>query len=941
MKRWIILFSGVLLAFSLRAQQHRLSGAVTDAGDNSPLPGSTVIVTQPGEDHTGQGTVTDERGRFFFTVKDGTYNLRISFVGFKTYTAEITIAGTDKDMGVIPLLQDVTRLGEVKVEEKAPMAVQMGDTTQYNADAFKVNPDANAENLIEKMPGVVVQDGKLQAQGEEVKKVLVDGKPFFGEDPNAALKNIPAEIIDKIQIFDEKSEPARFTGFDDGQTTKTVNIITKLEYRNGKFGRVYGGYGTNDRYSAGGVINFFDDDQKISVLGQTNNVNQQNFSQEDLVGVMSSSGRRGGFRGGPPPGGGPPRGGGGNPSGGRAGGDAADFMVGSQSGISQTHAAGINYTDKWGEKTNVTGSYFFNNTHNEAGTALHRDYLLTEDAGQLYNESEISGSDDYNHRFNVRMDYEIDDNNSILLRPRFSFQQNDGVSLTEAVTSQNGLSLNQAFTDFSSDLAGWNFGNEILYRHIFKKEGRTLSLRLDQNFNDNNGSSDLYSEYFSLNGSLSDTADQYSGSDKYERAFGGNLMYTEPLAENYQLMISGGSGYSFNDSDRKTWNPDDITGSYTIVDTLLSNEFRSDYTTHEGGAGIRYNKKKINFMVRMAYEYAELKTEQILPEEGNLRRTYNNLLPMAMFMYRPSRSENLRIFYRTSTSAPTIDQLQDVPDNSNPLQITTGNPELKQQLRNMLFLRYSKTDTGKGRVFFAMIRGTLTHNYIGNQTLTSVKDTVLPNGIPWTNGAQLIQPVNLNGYYNLNSFITYGFPVVRLKSNLNVSLSAGYSRIPGIIGTGTNYAHTPSWGMLAALSSNISDKLDFTLSSNSQFSYSSNTLGSQLNSSYFNQQSKVRLFWNFWQGMVFRTDMSHQFYTGLSEGYNENFWLWNLGLGYKFMKNRQAEINVSLYDVLDQNKSISRSVTDSYVEDSRTETLQRYLMVSFTYNIRMFRGNDG
>ncbi|MCD4734403.1 MAG: TonB-dependent receptor family protein, partial [Bacteroidales bacterium] len=891
----------ILLALSLLAtivsysQSYRLSGIVTETSDQKPLPGSTVILTVEGEDYSGQGTVTDSDGNFHFLVKTGIYNLQISFVGYKTYKKEVEITETDIDLGNISLEEEVTQLDEFQITEQTPQATQIGDTTQFNAESFKVNPDADAENLIEKMPGVIIQDGKVQVQGEDVQQVLVDGKRFFGDDPNTALKTIPAEIIDKIQVFDQQSEQAKFTGFDDGETTKTINIVTKLEYRNGKFGNVYAGAGTDDRYMAGGSLNIFDNDRKISLLGQSNNINKQNFSSEDLLGVMSSSGRRGrGFRpggGGPPPGG---RSGGRPPGRGGSGGDVNDFKVNQQGGITQTHATGINYTDKWGENIDVTGSYFFNYGDNLSESFLTREYVAVSETKQLYDENDVTDSRNINHRANLRFDYKINENNSILFRPKFTFQDNNGLSLTDAATRLDNQLLNISTNNFKSDLNAWNFTNDLLYRHKFGKKGRTLSVRLRQDLNDNKGNSFQFSQYSSFDTFIYDTVDQSAELDKYERSFTGNLMYTEPLGDNKQLQINYRGSYSNNKSDKETWNFSETTNDYTQLDTILTNKFKNTYTTNEAGTGIRYNKGKMQIMVRASYQISDLRNNRLFPEEESLDRQFNSILPMAMMRYRFSRSKNLRIMYRTNTSAPSIDDLQDVADNSNPLQITIGNPALDQQTQHNMFMRYSAVNTEKNTVFFAMIRGAYTDNYIGNQTLTAKRDTVLDNGIQWLAGSQLIQPVNLDGYFNVRSFITYGIPVEVLKSNFNFNLSAGYTRTPGLIGRETNYAHNPSWGLGLVLSSNISEKLDFTLSTNSQYGYVTNTLNTGQNSHYLNNLGKFKIYWNFWKNLVYRTDLNHQYYTGLSEGYNENFWLWNMSFGWKFLKNKEAEVTLAV-----------------------------------------------
>lgn len=289
----------------------------------------------------------------FKKLPAGTYTLQISYVGYKTYKEAVIIPSSGEKKVNVTMREDVNLLDEVSVNVRATRAEQKGDSLLYNAEAFKVMQGSSAEDLLAKMPGIVVEGGSIQAQGEEVKKVLVDGKEFFDGDVNLAIKNLPSDIIAGIEVFDKKSEQAEFTGFDDGEEIKTINIVTKGGFRQGTFGEVSAGYGTEDRYKVNGNVNFFNEDRRISLLGMSNNVNQQNFSQEDLAGVMSSgaSGKR--------------RGGGRNGGrGGAFGGNASDFMVGSTGGVTSSNGLGINYVDQWGEKWKVTGSYFFNQSDN-------------------------------------------------------------------------------------------------------------------------------------------------------------------------------------------------------------------------------------------------------------------------------------------------------------------------------------------------------------------------------------------------------------------------------------------------------------------------------------------------------------------------------------------------------------------------------------------------
>ncbi|EDO25737.1 predicted protein, partial [Nematostella vectensis] len=378
-------------------------------------------------------------------------------------------------------------LQDVIVKTKQRRVEIMGDTTQVNADAYKVNRDATTEDLLTKMPGVTTTGGTLKVNGEDVKEVLVDGKPFFGSDPNAAIKNLPAEVIDKIQVFNKQSDQSQFTGFDDGNSQKAINIITKAGKNNGQFGKVYGGYGTDNRYSAGGNINIFNGDQRISIIGLSNNINQQNFSNEDLLGVMSASGNQG--RGGPRGG----RGGGAPPRRPSSGTDISDFMVGSQNGITQSNSIGINYSDNWDKKVKASGSYFYNSTNNNNETNLNREYILS-DTSLMYNEESVTESKNQNHRLNMRIEYDIDSYNSLIISPRISIQNNNTSSLLDGYSFYTSDVIDsRTENNTGADKLGYNLSNDLLYRHKFKKQGRTLSVMARTQVNNSDGDGSTYS----------------------------------------------------------------------------------------------------------------------------------------------------------------------------------------------------------------------------------------------------------------------------------------------------------------------------------------------------------------------------------------------------------------------------------------------------------------
>jgi hypothetical protein len=906
----------LLLTTLTYAQSYNVTGKIVDENDDNVI-GANVILGNA-TDSLFKAISTDQYGNFKLeNVPQGSYKLKVSYIGFKTFSQEVFVRG-NIGLGKITIETDNVQLSEVEIVEQILTVVQKEDTTEINADAFKTNPDATAEDLLKKMPGVTSTNGKISAQGEVITEVLVDGRPFFGNDPNAALKTLPAEVIAKIQIYDKESEQSQLTGVSDGQTTKTINIITKSNMRSGEFGKIYAGYGYDNKYAAGGNMNFFKNARRVSIIAQTNNVNQQNFSNDDLLGVMGSGG--GGRRGG-------------------GGGSSGDFLVNAQNGISTTHAFGVNYSDKWGEKVDVSGSYFFNLSDNNSKQNLTRTFLSdANDFDQTYSETDSSKSRNINHRINLKLDYKIDEYKNLTIEPRLTIQQNAGSQTIFGQNIASSLLLNSTDYNFASDLTAIDFNGRVSYRQRFEKKGRSFSISLNSGYNENTGNSDLLSRnnYFT-NVSLSDTLDQNAdlNNDGWEAS--ARVMYTEPLGEKAVIYADYNASIQRTNADKKTYDFEEATQSYSALNSTLSNEFVSDYLTQKAGLGVRFGDRgKMMVVAGLGVQWSELTNELVYPTADNISRTFVNLIPFAMVRKNFSKSENLRFFYRVNTNPPSISQLQNVINNSNPLKLQTGNADLEQQVQHRLSLRYNKTNTENSSIFYATISADLRENYIGNSTFVARQDTLLADGIVLGRGGQLIMPVNLKGYFNINGFVTYGFPIKPLKTNLNFNISAGYNTQPGLISGIENFSNTATAGIGITLSSNISEKIDFTLTSMSNMNQSTNTASGFATTQYFNQMSTGSLNLILGEKWVFQTDLVHNYYSGLSDGFNQNYFLWNMSLGRKFLKDNRGDLRFKVYDLLNQNTSISRNVTPAYIEDVQTVVLQRYIMAIFTYDIRNF-----
>ena len=918
-----------LISSNVNAQS--VTGILQDAGDKTSISNATVKLSKSDADLNPFITTTNLQGSFIFNkVPNGNYTLTVTSVGFGDFKKEVAVNGENVNLGHVSISKKAETLATVVISGDPPVR-QKNDTLEFAASQYKVNPDATTEDLIRKMPGITVDktSGAVTAMGETVQKVTVDGRDFFGTDATATLRNLPAEIIDKIQVFDKLSDQAQLTGFDDGNTTKSINIVTKKDMRNGNFGRIYAGYGTDDRYSAGGNVSFFNNARRISLVGLLNNVNLQNFSSQDLLGVTSTGNRGGGGqRGG---------GGGGNF---RGGGNTSNFTVGQQNGIAKTDAFGINYSDAWGKKIDVTGSYFFNNSNTSNNQNISQQNIITKDSSNYYDENTLSDNKNSNNRVNFRLTYKIDSSNSILVTSNLNFQNSNSVNFVNGtnyldVNKQNMLS--KTVNDINSRNWGNNLSNQILYRHAFPKRGRSISFGINANFGDKNGQNYLtaVNTYFKST-TLTDSLQQLSDQKSYNKQYSFNLVYTEPVGKKAQVQLNYNPSFQTNSADQETNNYDISSAKYSNLDTSLSNKFDNTYNTQNTGITYRLGDRNNMVSAGLSYQYSELKSNQVFPQISYINNSYSNILANAFARFKLSSQSNLRIIYRSSVSAPSVTQLQNVINNSNQFFYSTGNPDLQQQYTNNLITRYTYTNTAKSQSIFANIFFQTINDYVANATYTASKDSALSKTITLFKGSQISKPVNLNGYISARSFFTFGMPLKFIKSILNWNAGLSYAKLPGLINNVDNISNAYNYNLGAVLASNISEYVDFTLSYSANINNVKNSIQPSLNNNYFTQSAGIAANLLTKKGLFFSNDLSNQYYKGLAGGYNTNYWLWNMAVGQKFLKNEMGELKLSVFDLLKQNKSITRNVTDSYIQDVQNQVLQQYFMLTFTYKLKTF-----
>jgi hypothetical protein len=911
----VLLCLFLLAGFKSLSQTFPVSGRVTDGADQTALPGATVLLLHLPDSARVGVSVTDTGGRFTFSSPTGSYLVKVSFTGFQALQRRIVVADKPLVLGDLGLRLDSKTLGTVEITGKVPMSVQKGDTTEFNAKAFKTHPDANSDELIEKIPGMVIEEGKVKSNGEDIRKVTVDGRDFFGADAMATLKNLPAEVIDKIQVFDEKSEQARLSGVDDGVINRSINIVTRVDRRNGWFGKVAAGLGNKERYQLGGNLNVFKPTRRMSLNGTTNNINQQSFSTVDFLGAGVRGGRNGG---------------GGSDFGGGFGGG---------NGNNQNNSLGLNYTEEIGKKIKLQGSYVGNYTDNRGLENAYRVFSRPE-INRTDNQSsaETFSRQNMSHRLDMRFEYQIDSANTLFVQPNIAFQMNKNLSDETSLAFYQDDTVNTQVSNNHNKSRGYNLSNQLIFRHQFAKPGRSASIGVNVGASDNMADNFTYANtQYRRDGRLTRSVrDQLRANKGEGLSFSTNISYTEPLSKTSRLSVSYKGSTSENNADRRTYNDSEAGGDYRDFLELQSNTFNNNAFAHQAGLGYHYFNARFNVQVQAAYQYSELDNKNIFPRQLHMSRAFTRMVPSASLQYRFSRHKNLRFNFSSNTSDPALSQLQDVVTSTNVLRIRKGNPNLQQVYRHTFRWQYSAANPTRSTNFNANVSGTLTRGQIVNYVFNNNTETdttimgqhLVPRG-------QLILPVNLNGQYNVQSHVNYGMRIKPLKSNLNVDFSGTYNQSPSILNDTTSFTFSQSYRMGLSLTSNISGNLDFNLSSRPSYSYSYNTQ-TDLEASNFRMDNRVRLTWLLRKGYVFQTDLTQRMNRGLSAGYNLNREMVNISVAKKVFRKQQGDIRLSVFDALKENTGINRNIGSTYYEDVQSTVLQRYYMLTFSYSIRKF-----
>lgn len=1003
MKRLLLVLIALMSLSAVFAQQRgKVTFSLLDAEKKTGVMGAVIEVYPTSKPDEKKYYTSGANGWVEFSSAYGEYTLVASFLGYDDLSKTFKVGTTNVSLGKLYIAEGATKIETVVKEVQAFRTSQNADTLSYNASAFKVAADADVEGLLKKMPGITINNGSVEAQGETIQKIFVDGKEFFGEDVSTAIKSLPAEAVDKVEVINKLSDQAEFSGMDDGEGYKAINIVTKSNMRQGQFGKMYAGLGYqpdadastfNPKYTVGGNVNMFQGDSRLSVIGLFNNINQQNFSFEDILGVNGSSGMGGG----------------------RRGGGVGDYMVRPQKGVALVNSLGLNYTDEWGRRKNVKfqGSYFFNNTSTKNFSENDTWYESPSPYGTKHTEGASSNTNN-NHRFNARLDWKISRNQSLMSRTSFSYQGYKPLSATAGYTNadsdykeagerRQGLAFLMNTTDNYS--YGYNFNQFLQYRVKLGKPGRTMTVdgRFRYSSNDatkRTGSNNaptiaysdddtseywtLYNQYFgegkdwtemSKNPLLYDPLHQYIlvPSDTYN--VNASLQYNEPLSTSSQLSLQYRLSYKEEYKDQRAWytgeDYDPLGPTATQNDNMTLNS-KSGYWTHRIGPGFRYSEGKNRLVLNLYYQRSMLNGTIINGADQKSiidNKTFNNFTYFGMFNFAFNSENSIRMFFRSGTNEPSITQLQTIFDVSDPKYLSVGNINLDPAFTHSINFHYINSNMEKGRTFMWMFMFRYTQDYISQSTLYNSDGWELPDTygnieIPRDKDGNKYKPTelssyeNLDGYVQLRTHLSYGLPLSFMKCNLNLMAGVSYSITPSAVYVPgqssedllknmenhifyTNRAKNIGYDAQVTLGSNISENIDFTVQWSGTYNQAWNTsasdiLGSNYTNNYFEHTASGNLKWVFWKGFTLTTAVSYTQYVGFTQDYNEHYLLWNIYLGKKVFKNKRGEVQIGVNDIFNQNKGFQRNTGSGYTQNLTNSVIGRYFSIQFVYNLRHF-----
>ena len=917
-KNTVTLVILLFISFSAFSQKTTISGILTDGTEKTPVYNSVVALLTPKDSILYAFTRSDKKGSFDLkNVKAGNYIVMTSHRQYADYLEDITVSETAKNLGTINLVSKINALREVII--KTGSIRIKGDTTSYRASDFVVSANANVEELLKKLPGIQVdKNGAIKAMGETVQKVLVDGEEFFGDDPGMAVKNLRADAVKEVQVFDKKSDQAEFTGIDDGETKKTINLKLKEDKKKGYFGKIDGanepGTGSDSRYNTNLMFSSFKGKRKISAFLLNGNTGQDGLSWQDSD-----------------------RFGGGNNNVSMSmdddgnvdyewtgGNNDEEPNVDTQNGFIKNTNAGLQYSNKWNDKQtlNLTPNYnnqiYTNNNNRKTQTPVGETQLIE-------NTSKVSNVNRSNFKLNAIYDIKLDTLNSLRITAKTNFYDTESDEFTSGnTTGSDGLLKNKQLKTFTTDSYKTSLSASILFKHKFAKPRRTFSVNASGNTLSSDANNFLKSSNESYeNGDFSNRVDldQNKIDEKTSQNLNVNVTYTEPIAKKFAMQFAYQVTQNKGESDYLTYNYSDLTGEYDVLVNSLSNQFNQTIITNKPNIKLSYNSKKINYNFGTGIGFTSFDLEdQTLNKE--YKRNYTNFFPTANFTYKYKSNSNLRINYQGATKQPTLNQLQPLRDNQDFFNQTLGNPDLKQSFTNSFNLFNSTYSILTETHFYQSLSYRTTSNLISYSRVID-PETALT----------ITKPINTNGNYSVNLYIGYGFKLKKLDLQVSLNPNINYNKSVNSINLSTNDSKTLNSGFAVYLNKSKAKKYDISLSNNFSNSrnatsqndeiksFNTNNLGLDIGV-YFREKWKLSTDYN-----LFTRQKTEDFQDNLTNQ------LWNARLQRTF-KNDEFTAYILVNDILNQNIGIRRYVYENSITEEQNSRLKRYAMIGFTWNFK-------
>jgi hypothetical protein len=891
-----------------------IKGTISDTLNKQSLHKAVVSILRAKDSILVKFTRTDEKGHFEIkNLPAGKYVLLSSFPNYADYTDMIAIVDTTGiDLGHISMITKAHLLEEVVVKQTISAIKLKGDTTEYKADSFHVQANATVEELLKKLPGIQVdKNGQITAQGQKVQKVLVDGEEFFGDDPTLVTQNIRADMVDKVQVFDKKSDQATFTGIDDGEKSKTINLKLKDDKKKGYFGKIESGAATDGYYDNRLMFNKFRKKEKISFYGILSNTGKIGLNWQEQRGYGDNStniqfdDNGNGFVDG------------------SAGRDDLESWGGTYNGqgYPKVITGGAHYNNKWGDdKQSINGNYKAMDLTVTGSSNTNTQYILPDTL--YYNtQKQVFNNRITRNKGNIVYETDPDSTSSlkIMVDAGADYKITNNKYYTEALAQDSSL-VNQGDRNISTVGDINNFNSSFLWRKKLKKKGRTISINAKENYNSNTTNGYLYADNnFYKGGAItsSQVTDQYKVSNSKLLAFDSKITYTEPLSNAASLVFNYGMTVNNNSSNRNSYNKA-ASGKYEALDTTYSNNYKYNIFTQKGGANYSFIKKKYSFGFGNTIGYTNF-TQTDMNTGISGKRDFVNWFPQANLSYSFTTQRRIYINYSGSTAQPTLQQIQPLKTNDDPLNIVIGNASLKPSFRNNLNLNFSDFKALSNRSIWIGI------NYASTNNAFASKDVVD------SLGRRVSQTINVDGNHTLNGYLDYGFKW--LGANVGANANINNSRFVNVVNTLQNVTVSQSYSLGMYAGKQIEKVYDNSISANATYTTSTSSIQQNISTHYWTYNVRPDLDFFFPHKFQLHTDCDFIFRQKTSVfDNNNNVVLLNAWFGKKFLTGDALVVKIAANDIFNQNIGFNRTVNTNYITQNTYSTIQRYFMLSVVWN---------